>query len=487
MLVPSLRPGWQYRVMRLWCWCVVALAACTKPNPEVCCLDAADCASIGVSDPERTCAEGLACVNNACVVASCSTDGCTAQAPVCDITLDVCTGCTGSADCDQFDTKVCDTGNGACVECLEASDCSAAAPVCDAKACRGCRLDSECASGACGDDGACLEEEDAVYVSPTGADTGTCTKGSPCFLLQFALSKTTASRSHIVMANGTYSYNGMLAGATALRISSATTSAAKLHVHGGNSTVSFTQADGQGLFDFELPTVMSDLTLDYRPFGRAVVARAPTTLRRMNIVSETGIEVRSSVNAEDVSVSASVGNGTPRSISVLLGGSLVLKRATLKNGAHGIKATEGNSIIDLENVLVSDTSLVGIDLGASSSTTASLSFVTVVRTGTAATGAGGLICPNNNTPVQSTIVWVPNTGGRPSVAGCAFSTSIVGPVGTVGAGSNDPQFVDLTNGDYHLSSISPAIDLVDEGPDVDFEGDVRPSGARFDIGADEAR
>jgi hypothetical protein len=40
--------------------------------------------------------------------------------------------------------------------------------------------------------------------------------------------------------------------------------------------------------------------------------------------------------------------------------------------------------------------------------------------------------------------------------------------------------------DYHLSAGSPAVDAADFGPDHDFEGEARPNGARFDIGADEA-
>lgn len=469
----------------LWCRCVVAvplilLAACTKPNPEVCCLDPDDCALIGVTDAERTCAEGLACVGHACVVPSCSSDGCSAEAPVCDITLDVCIGCTGPNDCDQFDTKVCDTESGSCVQCVEDLDCElATAPVCDGNACRGCRLDSECASGACGDDGACVAEADALYVSPTGTDVGTCARSTPCFQLQFALSKSSATRNHIVMANGIYTYPDVLA----LNVNTQTTTAAKIVVHGSGSSINISGADGQAMFDLSLPTTLTDLTLGYQTFGRAVVARAPTTLKRMSITSEVGIEVRSNVTAEDLTITPTTGN-TRTAIRVETG-SLTLKRATLDGGVNGLVAVSGTTV-DLENVLVSDTTAVGVDLTTNSATTASLSFVTIVRTGrSATTGTAGLICPNNNTAVKATIVWTPDVGLSP-ISGCTLASVIAGPTGVVGAANMDPRFVDLAGGDYHLSSNSPAKDLVDAGPGTDFEGEARPRGARFDIGADEA-
>jgi hypothetical protein len=63
---------------------------------------------------------------------------------------------------------------------------------------------------------------------------------------------------------------------------------------------------------------------------------------------------------------------------------------------------------------------------------------------------------------------------------------ITGPTVVAGASNTDPMFVNLAQNDYHLAAGSPARDAVDTGPATDFEGDARPQGARFDIGADEA-
>ena len=50
----------------------------------------------------------------------------------------------------------------------------------------------------------------------------------------------------------------------------------------------------------------------------------------------------------------------------------------------------------------------------------------------------------------------------------------------------DPAFVDPDNGDYHIGSGSAAIDLgVNAGIDVDIDGQGRPAGGGYDIGADE--
>ena len=53
--------------------------------------------------------------------------------------------------------------------------------------------------------------------------------------------------------------------------------------------------------------------------------------------------------------------------------------------------------------------------------------------------------------------------------------------------SGDPRFVNPSGGDFHLQSDSPAIDRgsADGAPAIDFDGQGRPVGMGYDIGADE--
>ena len=46
-------------------------------------------------------------------------------------------------------------------------------------------------------------------------------------------------------------------------------------------------------------------------------------------------------------------------------------------------------------------------------------------------------------------------------------------------------FANPLQSDYHLAAGSPAIDQLGSGPADDFEGDKRPQGSGYDIGADE--
>ena len=61
-----------------------------------------------------------------------------------------------------------------------------------------------------------------------------------------------------------------------------------------------------------------------------------------------------------------------------------------------------------------------------------------------------------------------------------------GIISTANDLGGDPAFVDPDNGDYHIGPGSAAIDAgVDAGVTTDIDGETRPFGAGYDIGADE--
>jgi hypothetical protein len=459
-----------------FCWLLgLALVGCTKPNPAVCCLDAADCNEVGLSEV-RQCTPGLACVEHQCEIPSCSMTGCMASTPVCNITTDVCEGCTDSSQCSKFtDTDVCDTATGGCVECVTASDCAAAAPVCDANACRACKLDSECASGACGDDGACVAESAIVYLDPGGADIGTCTRSTPCKTVNFAVSNTSPTRDHVVLGPGLYvgeTYFG-----------EASTSATQVFIHGGGATLTHPEGNDGSLFNASMQVTIRDVQLQ-SPSGTALAVRstAQSRVERVRILpGSRGMSVGGPLSVKDVLIEDAVAFGILMGVDTML----TMDRVVIKGGGKGITAGGYGPIVQISNLLVYGTKDLALDLAYVNG--GMITSSTIANSGTdAGTGPRAVSCSSNVT-LRSSIVWAPGTTARFPVEGCNLVSVIAGPTSVPGAANSDPKFVDAAAGDFHIGPSSPARDVVDTGPATDFEGDARPQGARFDIGADEAK
>lgn len=458
--------------MKVYVLLVLALFGCTKPNPAVCCLDPADCNEVGLGEV-RDCNPGLACVEHLCEIPSCSMTGCGAASPVCNITTDVCEGCTDSSQCSKFtDTDVCETAAGSCVECVTASDCTAALPVCDANACRVCKVDAECPSGACGDDGACVEDSAIVFMDPAGADTGICGRSAPCRSFAFAIAKTSSIRPHVVLAPGSYVEYGIL-------IDEASTTARPLYVHGGGASVSLPQGLEGAIFESKIESVIRHLEF-FNEGGNGVQlgGTAPIIAEDIKVHGGyRGFSTGAGVTLRDVAI-----DGALYGIEVSIG-PLTLERAIVHGGLNGVTAGP-NQIVNLTNVLIYGTSDRALELPQASGT---IEFVTVAYAGAdTGTGPRAVFCSSNIT-MRSSIVWAPGTTSRVPIAGCNAVTSIAGPTTAAGFMNANPMFVAPLSDNFHLDTSSPARDAVDTGPATDFEGDARPQGARFDIGADEAK
>jgi len=98
----------------------------------------------------------------------------------------------------------------------------------------------------------------------------------------------------------------------------------------------------------------------------------------------------------------------------------------------------------------------------------------------------------NNSPaiITNSIVWGnlfdPQIGYVGSIPAITYSDIQNGYSGT-GNIDQDPLFVDEVGGDYHLQGTSPCINTATStgAPASDWDGDVRPNGSGFDMGADE--
>jgi hypothetical protein len=458
--------------MKVYWLLVLALVACTKRNPAVCCLDEADCKAAEL-DGIRECAAGLACVEHECVVPSCSMMGCQAATPVCNIKTDVCEGCTDTSHCSQFnDTNVCDIESGACVECADANDCAGTKPICDANRCRACKLDSDCPTGACGDDGACAMENTIVYVHPAGDDSGNCIRSSPCRTLTFAVSRTTAVRNHIVLAPGGYTDRVL--------VEPHHTPAARLYFHGADAVISLpVQAVETYVLTLYVPATI-----------RGLEFRSSDGSGSLNLFASSNVLERVKVRGGYYGIETGPGAAVLRDVLIedsglalrsSPGGHLDVDGLIIGRGGTGIIAS--GSTIDIKNALIYRTANHAADVTGANGV---LSFVTIAYAGAGdGTGPRAVRCSPGVT-VRSSILWAPGTGGRAPIDDCTLVSTIAGPVSVAGGMNLDPGFVDANNDDFHLKQSSPARDLVDIGPATDFEGDPRPRGARYDIGADEA-
>lgn len=454
------------------------------------------------------------CVGQACVQCE-GANGCSAEEPVCGA-ANSCLGCGSESDCQDAypDSPHCGSG-GRCVVCrTSALDCDAASttPVCtsDGSACRACQADDECATGLCDEAlGSCVAPADIIFVAGGavgGAGCGTAAK--PCKTIMEGVGAVVPpDRIWIQVAAGSYPENLALDGKKVrivgapldtdekpvVKVQSATFSAPCVLVS-GNADVTLERLELRG----GIGSTSSD---GVRCTLGAGVDAPRLTLRDLlvNMNAGQGVDVTGcNVTIARSTVASNVAGGVFASDSTL-----AISRTRIEgNSGGGVSLT--NSDFALVNNFIVDnggpsSTIGGVLLNGnplSGAAGAQFEFNTLSVNNTSNGFSSGVRCEVATTlNFRNNIVYankadVDASIGQVKGASCRWTFSDIGPNGPAVPGMGninlDPTFKDTAAGDYHLTAASLAKDVAQDSPVLeDFDGQTRPVGPKFDMGADE--
>lgn len=475
---------------------LVGLVACTKPNPNRCCLDPADCQTNNIP-VGSTCKDGLVCRGNQCIAETCSTSAeCESMAPYCANGL-CASGCTDDTQCpgaaqDPSD-KFCVAST--CVVCRAGmNDCPSSAPVCDNGACRACTADSDCLSGLCNvDDGTCVDASAIVYASPAGSSSAACTKTDPCSLAHaLSVASVDQTRGNVQLVPGTYTGGATVSGpATVTVFAESSTLGDQFNVQDG-----FTLRLRDATFA-DSGIVYCNPTTTGGPMPQIDLERVSWPgSNPVNAVYGSPCKI----NLRHVHIHAPPGNALVYANGELAGssgatsnrGSVVEVDQTVFDGGDPAISLVNYSTLTMTNSILmnqgSTETAIGVDNQFPG--TSSVSFTTFYNT--------TWKCLNGTPYMQSSNnIFLNQRAGAPADTvggtGCSHNYDMIEPQADAPTGTNnllgiDPMFVNAAMQDFHLMPASPAIDAADPAatsPDHDYDGTPRPQGARRDIGAFE--
>ncbi|MBV8760463.1 MAG: hypothetical protein JO257_24440 [Deltaproteobacteria bacterium] len=253
-----------------------------------------------------------------------------------------------------------------------------------------------------------------------------------------------------------------------------------MHLHGA-TLVPATGGTLQPLFDSSIPIAFMDADLSGNTTPIVTQNGASLTLRHVTVHDSQRLAVAGAFVAKQLSIY----NNTDATAAIVVTGpyDVTIDRGQIHD-AVSVLSVPSASHVHLTNLMVWNVTNRPFNLALNAG---DLQFSTIAKSGGSTTTAPCILSCGSQFHVTSSIIWQPQCNGtfQDAAGPCSFQSSIVSnanaPAGTTNA---NPMFVD-PNADFHIRPTSAARDAVDTGPAVDFEGDARPGGPKYDIGADE--
>jgi hypothetical protein len=394
-------------------------------------------------------------------------------------------------------------------QCTDNASCAANAPICDLSVgqCRGCTADAECATisgGACTEyNGQCVADADTIYLIATGgADTGTCPSSAPCATIGYALSQVLGTRRTIQIGDG--AYPGVPG-----------SPAASFNITGGRVVISGIRQPYVG------GAVLSAMTDGVtNPVVVQISASNDIVLEGLTVINGGNDGIRSSgalllsyVDIENngnrglnapisnqaqthIWSSRIVGNGN-EGINLQNGSLEILRSRIIGNTGGGVFMRSG--AFTLVSTIVANnggngTNIGGVQLQSLGGNAPTIAFDTIANNGTKQqSNSPGFQSDATATLEISNSIVCNNTAQNvttpPQIcSSCSATYTLFSGTPPIGTGNltGAPGFVDVIGNDLHITASSAAHGAADANATVhlDVDNETRPQGA-FDMGADE--